>query len=472
IIFAENISEQGLGSEGKIFTQQGIQSALLIPLNFGRETIGLLGIGSHKPASPCQQDTIEAMHMVSIIFVNALMRQKSDERLMAERQRIEATLHTNEQQYKQLVEKATDMIYRINVQGYCTYVNPITIRTMGYTNDKEIIGRHYTEFIHPDFRTMLVNAYHHQQLNQIENSYYEFVAIGKDHKPIWLGQKVQILTEQGQVVGFQALARDITKRRETEEKLRTRSKELNATNAKLAKALRAKDEFLANMSHELRTPLNAVIGYSEMLQEDLREMDYMEFLPDLERIESAGRHLLQLINDILDLSKIEAGQAELFLEWFDVDALVNEVVGLIRPLLDKNNNALEINRSDEIGSVYADQMKVRQCLFNLLSNATKFTENGTVTVALDRLDGQVVFRVSDTGVGMSNEQLGRIFEPFTQADLSTTRKYGGTGLGLSITQRFCEMMGGDISVISKFGEGSTFTMWLPVEVSLTQSLAE
>jgi signal transduction histidine kinase len=234
-------------------------------------------------------------------------------------------------------------------------------------------------------------------------------------------------------------------------------------------ANQAKSKFLANMSHELRTPLNAVIGYSEMLQEDMREMSYTEFLPDLERIEKAGRHLLQLINDILDLSKIEAGQAELFLEWFDVNTLVEEVIGLIRPLLDKNNNALEISRTENIGHMYADQMKVRQCLFNLLSNATKFTENGTVSVALDHLEDQIVFRVSDTGLGMSADQLKRIFEPFTQADLSTTRKYGGTGLGLSITQRFCEMMGGNISVISKIGDGSTFTMWLPVEVSLKKA---
>jgi PAS domain S-box-containing protein len=233
-------------------------------------------------------------------------------------------------------------------------------------------------------------------------------------------------------------------------------------------ANQAKSQFLANMSHELRTPLNAIIGYSEMLQEEAAELGQEDFLPDLQKIQSAGRHLLALINDILDLSKIEAGRMELYLETFDIATMIRDVVTTIQPLVAKNANTLVVQGADEPGAIRADLTKVRQSLFNLLSNACKFTERGTITLAVSRQQEEsgdwITFRVGDSGIGMTAEQLGKLFQAFSQADASTTRQYGGTGLGLAITKRFCQMMGGDITAESAVGKGSTFTIRLPGEV--------
>jgi signal transduction histidine kinase/CheY-like chemotaxis protein len=241
-------------------------------------------------------------------------------------------------------------------------------------------------------------------------------------------------------------------------------KELAVARDQALEANRAKSAFLANMSHELRTPLNAIIGYSEMLQEEAEDLGQDSLLADLQKIHSAAKHLLQLINDILDLSKIEAGKMDLYLETFEVTPLIQEVVTTIQPLVDKRSNNLVIHCGDDLGVMYSDMTKVRQALFNLLSNASKFTEQGTITLAVERVkeDGEwFLFRVSDTGIGMTPEQVGKLFKEFTQADTSTTRKYGGTGLGLAITRRFCQMMGGDVSVESEPGRGTTFTIRLP-----------
>jgi CheY-like chemotaxis protein len=222
------------------------------------------------------------------------------------------------------------------------------------------------------------------------------------------------------------------------------------------------------MSHELRTPLNAIIGYSEMLQEEAADLGYADFLPDLERIHAAGQHLLTLINDILDLSKIEAGKMDLFLETFDIATMIQEVVTTIGPLVEKNANTLAVRCATDLGPMRADLTKVRQALFNLLSNACKFTERGTITleVVSNTADGLawITFRIADTGIGMTAEQMGKLFQAFSQADASTTRRYGGTGLGLAITRHFCQMMGGDITVESTTGQGSTFTIRLPAQV--------
>ncbi|MEM9274283.1 MAG: response regulator [Cyanobacteria bacterium P01_F01_bin.143] len=239
-------------------------------------------------------------------------------------------------------------------------------------------------------------------------------------------------------------------------------------------ANQAKSSFLANMSHELRTPMNAIIGYSEMLQEEAEDIGQEDFIPDIQKIHSAGKHLLSLINDILDLSKIEAGRMELYLETFEIDDLIRDVVATVKPLLEKNNNEFKLSIADDLTTIYADLTKVRQILFNLLSNASKFTENGTITLILNRYRHQgedwINFQVSDTGIGMTKEQISRLFKAFTQADASTTRKYGGTGLGLTITQKFCQMMGGDISVESEINQGTTFTIKLPIQVQKTTTV--
>jgi signal transduction histidine kinase/CheY-like chemotaxis protein len=248
--------------------------------------------------------------------------------------------------------------------------------------------------------------------------------------------------------------------------LKQRQADLERARDDADNANRAKSQFLASMSHELRTPLNAIIGYSEMLIDEAEELGNAHLVPDLGKIRDAGKHLLGLINDILDLSKIEAGKTELFIETFDVAALVGQVEATIAPLVDKNGNRLVVHLQPRLGAMRSDQTKLRQNLFNLLSNASKFTRDGTITLTVGTSTGAggeelLDFTVADTGIGMTPEQTSRLFQAFTQADSSTARHYGGTGLGLAITRHFCRMLGGDVTVESELGQGSSFTMRLP-----------
>ena len=232
-------------------------------------------------------------------------------------------------------------------------------------------------------------------------------------------------------------------------------------------ASRSKSLFLANMSHELRTPLNAIIGYSEMMMEEYAQKGEAEKIGDLEKIHSAGRHLLTLINEILDLTKIEAGRMDLYEEWFDVRGMLDAVIDTVKPDFCKNKNKFEIICPEDIGDLYADLTKLRQSLYNLLSNAGKFSPGGNVVLSVRRQTSgdqeQIIFSVEDDGIGISQEQQEKLFEAFTQADPSMTRKFGGTGLGLAVSQHFCSMMGGDIQIVSAQGQGSTFTITLPVK---------
>ena len=257
-----------------------------------------------------------------------------------------------------------------------------------------------------------------------------------------------------------------------------RTRELAVARDMAMEANQAKSRFVANMSHELRTPLNAIIGYSELLIEEVEDARQDEFIPDLRKIQAAGKHLLQLINDILDLSKIEAGKMDLYLETFNIKGVIDDVRTTITPMVEKNQNELVVNARDDLGDMFADVTKIRQALFNLLSNASKFTKEGTITLGVTRqalppvmaqnaprINGDwIIFSVVDTGIGMNDEQLERLFTEFTQADESTTRNYGGTGLGLALTRKLCQMMGGEIAVTSQEGEGSKFIFWIPAMV--------
>jgi two-component system sensor histidine kinase/response regulator len=245
--------------------------------------------------------------------------------------------------------------------------------------------------------------------------------------------------------------------------------QLRITQRQAEAATRAKSDFLASMSHELRTPLNAIILYSELLQEEARDKGHDSSAADLERIQSAGRHLMELINDILDLSKIEAGKMALSVETFNVRDMFDELFDTVVPIVEERGNALTLRCPDDIGTMTTDQMKTRQILLNLLSNAGKFTRDGTVTVDVRALAvhgvESIEFIVTDTGVGMTGAQTEKIFDAFTQADVTTTRKYGGTGLGLAIVSRFCKLMGGSVAVESEPGAGSRFTVLLPRAVT-------
>ncbi|OQW93926.1 MAG: hypothetical protein BWK79_08550 [Beggiatoa sp. IS2] len=236
-------------------------------------------------------------------------------------------------------------------------------------------------------------------------------------------------------------------------------------------ANQAKGQFLANMSHELRTPMNAIIGYTEILQEDARDRGQEDFIPDLQKIHGASYHLLDLINNLFDMSKIESSKMDLYIETFDIAPMVQDVAQTILPLLEKQSNILKVDCDNALGTMSADLTKVRQNLLNLLSNANKFSKKNTIILGVTRESLEevdwIIFRITDHGIGMTPEQMQRLFQAFTQLDSSPTRKYGGSGLGLAITKQFCQIMGGDIHVDSQFGQGSAFTMRLPAVVNIT-----
>ena len=272
------------------------------------------------------------------------------------------------------------------------------------------------------------------------------------------GRWVRISERRTHDGGTVAVYSDITE-------LKLRNLDLELAREQADAANRTKSQFLANMSHELRTPLNAIIGYAEILQDDAADSGREDSIPDLQKIEAAGRHLLGLINDILDLSKIEAGRMDVFIEDVAIAVIVDEVRAIVVPLAARNGNRFEVVAAADIGSLRTDRTKLKQSLLNLLSNAAKFTKDGCLTLAIEHIaqEGRpmVRFAVRDTGIGMDTEQMGRIFEAFSQADASTTKKYGGTGLGLAITRHFCLLLGGNVTATSRPGEGSTFEIILP-----------
>jgi len=347
--------------------------------------------------------------------------------------------------FKTVVTESPVAIVTLDLDGRITSFNPAFQRLFGYTPE-DAVGEELDALLNTPETLQQAKAYTAEASSGTVTR-----GIGKRRRKDGTFVDVEFTADSVQVTGeavaVLALYHDVT--------------ELLQARHEAEKANQAKSQFLANMSHELRTPLNAIIGYSEMLQEDAEDEGMKQFVPDLGKIHSAGRHLLALINDILDLSKIEAGKTELFLETFDLVELVRSVESTVTPLVAKKGNRLAVVLEGEIGPLVADVTKIRQILLNLLSNAAKFTEKGQIELRVS-LDGdEVLMDVSDQGIGMTPTQLERIFEAFGQADASTQKRYGGTGLGLVISQKFCRMMGGDIEVLSAPGHGTTFTVRLP-----------
>jgi PAS domain S-box-containing protein len=374
-----------------------------------------------------------------------------------------------EAKFRSIFEHATEGIFQTSPEGQYLNANPALARIYGYDSPEELIA-HFTSierelYVNPNRRGDFVRAMTAQgSVSDFESEVYR-----KDGSVIWISENSHTIRDAtGRPLYYEGTVVDITQRKRAEDELRRHEQALRVAKEAAEEASQAKSKFLANMSHELRTPLNAIIGYSEILQEDAQDLGEQRFLADLGKINAAGKHLLGLINAVLDLSKIEAGKMDLYLETFNVAEMVRGVVHVIEPLVQQKSNRLDVECPESVGAMHADLTKVRQSLFNLLSNAGKFTEHGTVTLTVSRACSAagdwVTFHVRDTGIGMSQEQLGRLFQEFSQADVSTTRNYGGTGLGLALSRHLCRIMGGDIEVTSELGEGSTFTMRLPAEV--------
>ncbi|OCQ92427.1 histidine kinase [Oscillatoriales cyanobacterium USR001] len=380
--------------------------------------------------------------------------------------------------YRAVVEQASDSIFMFDLETKgILEVNTAFLNLLGYELE-EILQLSIYDIAAYDKQAIDSNI--ELLLRKKQRRLGEVIYRRRDGSLIDVEVSANLISYGGRQI-ICTVVRDITQRKRAEDEL------YKAKEAAEAASL-AKSQFLANMSHELRTPLNAIIGYSEILQEEAEDLGLEEILSDVNNIHKAGKHLLGLIDEILDLSKIEAGKMDLELKSFNVRELIGDVVSTIQPLLVRNFNSLDVELSDDIGYMYSDQVKVRQILLNLLSNAAKFTHSGKISLTVSRVKmaGEceeisrkesnishslsaglitncncLIFQCNDTGIGMSSEQLQRLFQPFMQADASTTRKYGGTGLGLAIAYKFCEMMGGKINVKSELGQGSTFTILLP-----------
>jgi PAS domain S-box-containing protein len=424
---------------GRSSRYQGVEAhaALVIPLLIGRRLVGAINFWHSEPN---RRFSTSDLRLANIFAPQAAIAIENAHLFMAAQQQ--------QQYFAELVRNSPVAIVTLDPDHHVVSCNPAFEKLYGYTA-AEITGQSLDDLITTEATRAAAVSYTRE---------------AGDHAVRGIGQRrrkdgslvdVEVLAVpvivSGKRVGMMGLYHDISELLET----RRAAEEANT----------AKSHFLASMSHELRTPLNAILGYSEMMQEEAEESGYTEMVPDLQRVQAAGRHLLNLINEVLDLSKIEAGKMDLYLETVDVAKLMSDVATTVQPLIERNGNRLELVHRNEPGPMQADATRLRQVLLNLLSNAAKFTEKGIITLESERDGDAMIFRVRDTGVGMTPEQVGRLFEAFTQADKSTSSKYGGTGLGLALSRKFCQLMGGNVTVTSEVGKGSTFTATIPLSIS-------
>jgi len=414
-----------------------VRAVLVVPLLMGGRLVGAFSLWHQDPALRFGESDVGLVNLFAPQAAVAI-----------ENARLFTAARRQRQYFEELVRNSPVAVVTLDTDGNIVSCNPAFEALYGYP-DAEIRGQNLDRLITTEASRSEAVSYTQRA------SDHAVKGIGKRRRKDGSLVDVEVLAVPvvvgGERVGMMGLYHDIT--------------ELLAARQDAEVANAAKSQFLASMSHELRTPLNAILGYSEMLSEDARDLGQEQFVPDLDRIQAAGRHLLTLINDVLDLSKIEAGKMQLYLETFDVLPVLEAVAHTVKPLVEKNRNVLHLALGEGLGIMRSDATRLRQVLFNLLSNASKFTERGTITLAAERerlAEGdRLVLRVSDTGIGMTLEQLERLFQAFAQAEAATASKYGGTGLGLAISRKFCEMMGGDVVVTSTPGVGTMFTVRLP-----------
>ena len=423
----------------------GFYAVMAAPLLIGGHLVGAMAFMDRDPKRQFGQADLRLLNLFAPQAAIAI-----------ENARLFTAAQHQRQYFQELVDNNPVAIVTLDVNENVASCNPAFERLYGY-GQAEMVGKNLDDLITDERLRSEAQAYTKETLAQrpVKGVSQRMRKDGTMVDVEVLGVPVIV---NGKRVGAMALYHDITAllkaRREAEE------------------ASQAKSRFLASVSHELRTPLNAIIGYSELLKEEAADLGVGQLGGDLTRIESSGRLLLALINDILDLSKVEAGKMDLHNETFELRGLVDAVQATVEPLVEKNANRLVVEGAGTAGTIHADRTKLTQMLLNLLSNASKFTKQGTITLSVIRATedrgegretngGSVVFRVRDTGIGMTEEQMGRLFQAFSQAEVSTASKYGGTGLGLAITKRFSELMGGEVTVESAPGAGSTFTLTLP-----------
>ncbi|MGK7921406.1 MAG: PAS domain-containing sensor histidine kinase [Trichodesmium sp.] len=400
-----------------------------------------------------------AERTISLKKVNEQLKQEINAKNKANiiANKIANELSQNARTVNSILNTSVDPIYLFDTSGKYTYVSKNGAAYLGMEPD-EMIGKTIKEL-----------RFSQEIIQQLDEQIKKVLTTGESIKsegcfPTKGTQRdyeyiiSPVLDQQENIEAVVATFRDITERRSTQLELELARKNAEAAN-------QAKTAFLANISHELKTPLNAIIGYSDLLHEEINELGYQDLSNDLQKISFESQKLLKMIQEVIEISKIETNKIKLYLEDFNLSSLIKNAVKSVEPLVIKNGNILTVEGVEDIGIMYADPIKVQQIISNILSNAAKFTHQGEINLRVNRQREQIVISVTDNGIGISLDQIKYLFKPFTQADESTTRQYGGTGLGLAISQRFCQMMGGNITVDSKIGLGSTFTVCLPVEVA-------